>query len=194
MLLPKKFLCLAILISVNSIIFTQAQELSYSKVSDLVEERAAGLLQFTDSVLMYESGCLGCFIILEEDQEFQCQLTINLIWNDQGNCKIQKIDCDGIHTFGQLDFDTWEAFTSSAENILNSKFKVKYMWSHFGFEALTLLTKGSKTQIEVRDYYFFDSEPDSTWNRNTPAKIYIDQLGSAIHQWEESVDQNSIKK
>lgn len=164
--------------------FLRAQELTYEQVGTLTEERTAEILQNSDSLLVYEPGCNGCY--WTGDDECNCQRTIYLIWMKESNCKIQKVDCCGVHKLGQVDSTVWNTFCSSVEQIFNTEFKVEYSINHYFFESLNLVTGDSSTQIEIRDYYFSNSAADSTWNMNTPAKVFANELSAIVTNWEES--------
>ena len=161
-----------------------AQELTYEQVGTLTDERTAAILQTTDSLLVYEPGCNGCY--WTGGDECNCQRTNYLIWIQNSNCKIQKIDCCGAHELGELDIKIWNSFMASCEPILKSEFRVEYSINHYFFENLNLVTRDSSTQIEIRDYYFSNSVADSTWNMSVPAKIFVNELSNAVTEWEKA--------
>jgi len=161
-----------------------AQELTYEQVGALTDERTVAILQTTDSVLVYEPGCNGCYWIGQD--ECNCQRTNYLIWTQNSSCKIQKIDCCGVHELGELDIKIWNSFVASSKPILKSEFRAEYSINHYFFENLNFVTRGSSTQIEIRDYYFSNSVADSTWNMSVPAKIFVNELSNAVTKWEKA--------
>jgi hypothetical protein len=153
---------------------TNGQNLIQEQVDSVTNSRIAQLLEEQDSILLHESGCIGCYIISDDD--CNCEQYNHLYWKESTESYIQRIDCCGVHEISALDRDIWNKFELNVADILNSKFNTEHYVIHHDYDYITLATQDTILTIKIRDFYFNSNEADSASNMNQPAKIFLDYL------------------
>jgi hypothetical protein len=152
--------------------FTSGQDLTYEQVDSLTNSRITQLLQEQDSILLHESGCIGCYFV--SDNGCNCEQYNYLYWSSSTDCMVQKIDCCGTHETLMVEKNIWNKFESEVHEILSSEFKTEYYVTHHFFDFLSLVTQDTTLTIKIHDYYF--NSEDSVANMNQPAKKFLDFL------------------
>lgn len=140
---------------------------------DLIQNNLA------QTVLIYESGCVGCYTI----DDCQCEggvVDIYIIW-DYEQPKIKKINCCFV-TYAK-EFHGQEILAdlvNRQEEILTSEFRFDYIETHGMFDRIKMVTKDSVLKINIPSELFNDDYKYREHNLAQPAKEYLESLKLAI--------------
>ncbi len=178
-------LTLSLIIITKSLLFGQDGTWS---IDSLAQIEAQNLLKkgITNEVIVYSSGCTGCYSL---DGNCQCSdglISVYIIWK-QNDILIKRLNCC-YETYGK-PFEAenlLNEFLLEQKQIFNSKFEFDYITPHDDFFRIRLLTRDSEQLIRMSSVHFDQNTEHFTSNMQQPAKLYLDKLREAITKAEKS--------
>jgi len=104
-----------------------------------------------------------------------------LIRHENRKSFIKRVECCGSSYWQPFNFKhIWRDFDINKRAIATSKFESKYLEVHSNFVYLKFISKADSLEIRTYSYYFDEENEFRTQNEELPAKIFIDELRTAI--------------
>lgn len=160
------------------------QDTTTEDVDSLATARALEILNSkrTSEVLIFNNGCVGCEVLNELCECFDGYSKTYLIWLEDNNTMVERIDCCLEFEIKQLkNNEIWQELQDNKNSIFNSEFNEDYFTSHFRFWYLELLPT-IEGKHRIFDYYFDEGYEYKHHNSAQPSNLFKRRLVTTLRE------------